>query len=187
MENIKAIGSRCSILLKNNIFSLVILPTDNKRKTLLLALWLFAWTTGGVIIMFNYFTLTQESAKLFLIIWLGFWAYFEYKIFRVFMWKQFGKEKLWIKNGTLFYQHNINGRGKIKEFDLNLVTDLELIEVDERDFADVFAQSFWVKGGERIVFKCQDKFIKFGMQLSNEDSYKIILELKKQLNKKPSK
>jgi len=187
MENIKAIGNRCSILIKNNVFSLVILPTESKQKTILLLVWLLAWTIGGVIIMFNYFNLTQESAKLFVIIWLGFWAYFEYKIFKVFMWKQFGKEKLWIKNGTIYYQHNINGRGTIKEFDLNLVSDLDLIELDERNFADVFAQSFWVKGGERIVFNCQDKFVKFGMQLSNEDSTKIISDFKKYINKKPSK
>ena len=187
MENLKAIGKRCSILIKNNVFSLVILPTESKQKTILLLLWLLAWTIGGFIIIFNYFSLTQQSAKLFVIIWLGFWAYFEYKIFRVFMWKQFGKEKLWIKNGTIFYQHNINGKGKTKEFDLNLVSDLDLIELDERNFADVFAQSFWVKGGERIVFTCQDKFVKFGMQLSNEDSNKIISDLKKHFNKKTSK
>lgn len=187
MEKLKGIGTRCSVLIKNNIFSLVILPTADKKKAWLLLLWLLAWTVGGVIIMFNYFSITQQSAKLFLIIWLCFWAYFEFKIFKVCLWKLFGKEKLWIKNGTIYYQHNVNGKGKTKEYDLNLISDLELIPLDERNFADVFAQSFWVKGGERIVFKCQDKFVKFGMQLSNEDSYRIIVELKKQLNKKPSK
>jgi hypothetical protein len=80
-------------------------------------LWLLAWSVSGVIVIANYFTLQQESAKLCIVIWLAFWAYFEFKIIRVFMWKRFGKEKLWIKNGTLFYQQDINGKGKIKEFD----------------------------------------------------------------------
>lgn len=182
-EEIKKIGSRCSLLIKNNLFSLVVLPTDNKQKTWLLTLWLLAWTTGGVVVFFNYFTLTQQSAKLFVIIWLGFWAYFEYKIFRVCMWKQFGKEKLWIKNGTIYYQHSVNNRGKINEYDFNLISDLEIIPLDERNFADVFAQSFWVKGGERIVFTCQSKHVKLGMQLSNDDANKIILELKKWITK----
>ncbi len=181
MENIKAIGKRCSILLKDNVFSLVILPTDDKRKTWLLFLWLLAWTVGGVIVLVNYFTLKdlQQSVKLFMIIWLGFWAYFEFKIFRVFMWKQFGKEKLWIKNGTIYYQHSVNNKGKIKEFDLNLISDLDFISLDNRNFADVFAQSFWVKGGERIKFTSQGKEVKFGMQLSDEDAKKILVELKR--------
>jgi hypothetical protein len=181
MKNIKAIGLRSSILIKNNVFSLVILPTVHKQKTLLLILWFFAWTTGGIIVMLNYPSLTEERAKLFVIIWLGFWAYFEYKIFRVCLWKQFGKEKLWIKNGIVFYQQSVNGKGKINEYDLNLITNIELIEVDEKNFGDFFSKSFWVKGGERICFTCQTKLVKLGMQLSHEESIEIIAEIKKYL------
>jgi len=181
MENVKVIGTRSSILSKEGVFSLVILPTDNKRKTNLMFFWLFAWTVSGFIVIANYFKLTQDSAKLFVIIWLGFWAYFEFKIARVYMWKRFGKEKLWIKNGTLYYKQDINGRGKTKEYDLNLISKLELIELEKGNFADVFSQTFWVKGGERIGFECQSKYIKFGMQLSDDDAKKIISELNKKI------
>lgn len=179
MENLKVIGKRTSILIKDSVFSLVILPTADKRKTNLLFLWLMAWTVSGIIIITNYFKLTQENAKLMIIVWLAFWAYFEFKIIRVYMWKRFGKEKLWIKNGSLFYQQDINGRGKIKEFDANLISDIELIELTRGDFADYFNQSFWVKGGERIIFSCQSKFIKFGLQLEDDEAKKVIAELKK--------
>jgi len=181
MENIKVIGDRSSILTKESLFSLVILPTGDKKKTNLMFLWLFAWTVSGAIIIANYFTLTNQSTKLFVIIWLAFWAYFEFKIARVYMWKRFGKEKLWIKNGILNYKQDINGRGKTKEYDINLVKDIELIPVESTNFADVFNQSFWVKGGERIGFTCQSKYVKFGLQLSDDDAKKIISELKKQL------
>ncbi|MBL7937189.1 MAG: hypothetical protein JNM51_15380, partial [Bacteroidia bacterium] len=91
MENVQVIGKRSSILIKDQVFSLVILPTDDKKKVNLMFLWLLAWSVSGVIVIANYFTLQQESAKLFIIIWLAFWAYFEFKIIRVFMWKRFGK------------------------------------------------------------------------------------------------
>ncbi len=180
-ENVQVIGKRSSIYIKDNVFSLVILPTAEKKKTSLLFLWLFAWSVSGFIILINYFKLTNDNAKLMIIIWLGFWAYYEFKIIRVYMWKRFGKEKLWIKKGVLHYQQNINGRGKIKEFDLNLISDWDVIKVEQANIADYFSQTFWVKGGERIEFICQGKLIKFGMQLPDEDAIKILSVIKKQL------
>ena len=180
-ENIQVIGKRSSIFIKDNVFSLVILPTAEKKKTNLLFLWLFAWSVSGIIILVNYFKLNNDNAKLMIIIWLGFWAYFEFKIIRVYMWKRFGQEKLWIKNGVLHYQQNINGRGKIKEFDLNLISDWDVIKVEQANIADYFSQTFWVKGGERIEFICQGKLIKFGMQLPDEEATKILAAIKKQL------
>ena len=183
MENIQLISKRSSVLIKDGVFSLVILPTEDKKKTNLLFLWLLAWTISGFIVIGNYFTITQDKAKLLLIIWIAFWAYFEFKIIRVFMWKRFGKEKLWIKNGLLLYKEDINGRGKIKEFDLNLISNLELITLTNGSIADTFSQTFWVKGGERIQFTCQSKVIKFGMQLADDEAKKIISALNKQLKK----
>jgi hypothetical protein len=184
MENIQAIGKRSSILIKDKVFSLVILPTDDKKKVNLLFMWLLAWSVSGVIVIGNYFTLKQESAKLFIIIWLAFWAYFEYKIVRVYMWKRFGKEKLWVKNGFLHYQQDINGRGKIQEFDLNLVSEFGLVELTRGSIADTFSQTFWVKGGERIEFNCQTKVVKVGMQLSDDEAIKICTALNKFLKNK---
>lgn len=184
MENIQVISKRSSVLIKNQVFSLVILPTDDKKKTNWMFLWLLAWSVSGVIVMANYFTLTQDKAKLMLIIWLAFWAYFEFKIIRVYMWKRFGKEKLWIKNGKLLYQQDINGRGKVKEFDLNLVSDFSIVALTPGSIADTFSQTFWVKGGERIEFTCQSKLIKLGMQLDDDEAKKIITALNKFLKSK---
>ena len=99
------------------------------------------------------------------------------------MWKRFGKEKFWIKNGTIHYQQDINGRGKVKQYDAHLITDLIVINIEKTNFADSFNQSFWVKGGERLEFLCQGKKLKFGMQLPDEDALKIMAELKKFLKK----
>lgn len=179
MENLKVIGKRISVLKKDNTFSLVILPTGDKKKTMLLFLWLLAWSVSGVIIIGNYFTLTNEKAKMMIIVWLGFWAYFEYKIVKVFMWKRFGQEKLWIKNGILHYQQSVNGKGKIQEFDINLVSDWRIIPLDNASFVDQFNQTFWVKGGERLEFTCQGRVIKFGFQILDDDANLVFKEIKK--------
>lgn len=80
----KIIGERINILKKDNLLSIVILPTTDKKKLGLLFLWLMAWTVCGIIKLANYFRLTEQGAKLFVIIDLSFWAYFEYSITKAF-------------------------------------------------------------------------------------------------------
>jgi hypothetical protein len=115
----------------------------------------------------------------FIIVYLAFWFYFEFKITRAFLWRKFGKEKLWIKHGKLFYQREVSGKGKIAEYDLELVNDLQLIEISHASFADQINQSFWIKGGERLAFQYQAKTVQFGMQLSDEEAREVLKEMKR--------
>jgi hypothetical protein len=174
----QVVSDRVSILEKDNIFSLVILPTTDKKKLWLMFLWLLAWTICGVIVFGNYFNITNKEAKVFIIVYLSFWAYFEFKIVRAYTWKKFGKEKLWIKKGKLQYQREVSGKGKIREFDLELVNDLQMIEVSPTSFADNINQSFWIKGGERLEFQCQSKTIRFGMQLNDKETKDVYKALR---------
>lgn len=173
----KVIGERISILKKENVLSIVILATNDKTKLRIMFLWLMAWTVCGLIVFANYFKATDQNAKLFIIIYLAFWLYFEFNIIRTFMWKRNGKEKLWIKDGKLHYQREINGKGKIQEFDLNLISPLELLELKPTRFADTINQSFWIKGGERLQFFSQSKVVLLGMQISDEEAKKIMKDI----------
>lgn len=177
----KVIGERISILKKEDLLSVVILPTTDRKKLALLFLWLFAWTICGVIVLMNYFKLAEQQAKLFVIVYLSFWAYYEFKIGRTFIWKKWGKEKIWVQNGLLHYQKEVNGKGKIEEFHPDLINNLRLVETNEKSFADNFNESFWVKGAERIEFDCGEKNIRFGLQLTTEEARAILSELKKVL------
>ncbi len=180
----KLISERVSVQEKDNVLSVVMLPTTDKKKLNLMLLWLLAWTGCGVIVFINYFKLNNQDAKLFIIIYLSFWFYFEYKIARAWIWKKFGREKIWLKNGKLFLQKEINGSGKIKEYEIDLVNDVKLIELSHASFADTINQSFWIKGGERIQFQYMAKTITFGMQLSDKEAYDVIRELKSYLKNK---
>lgn len=173
----KVIGDRVSILKKDNLLSIVILPHKDQRKLLLLFFWLMAWTVCGIIVFVNYFQIPDKNAKLFIVVYLSFWAYYEYKVIRAFMWRKSGKEKLWITDGVVHYQQEVNKRGKIQKFDYSLIQDLMLIEQKELSFSEVINNSFWIKGGERIAFSCQHKTIRFGMQLTEKEAKAIIHEI----------
>lgn len=175
---VKVISERISILKKEGLLSIVILPTTEKKKLWVMFLWLMAWTVCGVIVFANYFRLQTENEKLFVIIYLSFWAYFEFKIFRAFTWKRWGKEKLWIEDNVLHYQREINKRGKINEYSLELVQDMKISEIDEGNFFQFINQSFWVKGGEKLQFSYQSKTIRFGMQVSENEAKSLLKEVK---------
>lgn len=173
----KVIGDRISILTKEGVLSIVILPTANKTKLVLMFLWLLAWSVSGIIVITNYFRINDPDQKLFILIFLSFWAYFEFNILRAFIWKKFGKEKLWIQNGILYYQREINKKGKINEYNLSLISPLQLIELKPTRFADTINQSFWVKGGERIEFASQSVLVQLGLQISDKEAKIIISEV----------
>lgn len=173
----KVIGERISILKKEHVVSVVILPTTDKNKLRLLMLWLIAWTVCGIIVFANYFKITDYNSKLFIIIYLSFWFYFEFNIMRAFIWKKFGKEKLWIQDGVLRYQREVNKKGKIQEYNLDLISKLQLVELKPTRFSDIVNQSFWVKGGERLEFSSQARMVRLGMQITDEEARSIIKEI----------
>lgn len=175
----KVLGDRISILKREGLLSIVILANADKKKIGLLFLWLFAWTVCGLIVIFNYFTIKEQQAKLFIIIYLSFWLYFEYKILKAFIWRKYGKEKIWVQNGKLNYQKEVNGKGKIKQFDTYLIDQLTVIELTNTSWADSINQSFWVKGGERLSFQYQGKTIIFAMQISDNEARNLFSELKR--------
>jgi len=171
----KIISDRISVIKKEGLLSIVILPTTDKKKLGFMFLWLTAWTICGLIVFANYFNVRDQNAKLFIIVYLSFWAYYEFKIARAFIWKRWGKEKLWIQKGILHYQREIRKKGKVKEYNLELINDLKLIETSENNFSDFIGQSFWIKGGERMELNYQAKTVLFGMQLKTEEA-KILLK-----------
>ncbi len=178
VQFMKVLGDRISILKKEGLLSIVILANADKKKLGLLFLWLFAWTVCGLIVFFNYFTIREQQAKLFIIVYLSFWLYFEYKILRAFIWRKYGKEKLWVQGGKLHYQKETNGKGKTAQYDTYLISDLKVIELTNTSWTDSINQSFWVKGGERLSFQHQGKTILFGMQISDKEAQHLFSELK---------
>jgi hypothetical protein len=179
----KLLGERISMVKKENLLSIVILANNSKGKLAAMFLWLLAWSVCGLIVMINYFQITDEKAKLFMIVYLSFWAYFEVSILRAFIWRKYGKEKIWIKQGLFCYQREVNGRGKIREFNPELIREFKILDVRATNLIDSLNQSFWVRGGERLELMHQAKTLRFGMQISDEQARNVFNEIKDFLTK----
>lgn len=171
------IGKRISTIKEGDTASFVILPSDANWKVYLLFAWFFLWTLSGVIVAANYFTL-NANMKLVVIMWMAFWAYFEFTIGKAFLFRRFGKEKLWVKGGKFYYWRDIAGRGKKLEFDKELIRDFEVVKKDKKDFFGSMNESFWVIGGESLIFNYGAKTYRMGIQLPEEDARELLRQVK---------
>lgn len=175
---IEMIGKRVSVFKSDDVHSYVIQPTDVKWKLHLLFAWFFLWTVSGVIVMVNYFSVPNANIKIIVIVWLAFWAYFEFKIGKAFLFRKFGKEKIWIKKGMFNYWRDVAGKGKKLSFEAGLVKNIQPAEKNKKDFFQFMNESFWVIGGESISFEYGAKIYRMAIQLEEEDARELVRQLK---------
>jgi hypothetical protein len=184
-SDLKYIGRRISWTKKNGEASFAIVASVDNWKRNLLFFWLLAWTASGVIVFLNYLSLPagsdeQSKQKLLVFVWLCFWAYFEYKIAKAFIWRNSGVEKLWLKNDNLYMKRQVGTKGRVKIYEADVVKDLRIYE-GESDLAKTFSRSYWVVGGETLAFDYFGKTIRFAMQLDENDAAELLKVLKNEL------
>jgi hypothetical protein len=176
------IGKQISINRQESVLSIVILSVKEKAKNIALLAWLFLWSVCGVIVFTQYFITSDLNIKAVIIVWLGFWIYFEYKIVRAYLWRKQGKELIKIKEGKMLYKKAISGKEKIKDFFLENIKNIRLIEIQENSFMEIIGNSYWTISGEKIAFDYLGSEIRLGLQLSDEDAKALIKLLKSKLS-----
>src|SRR4051812_41189623 len=172
------IGKRISVKRTDDEVSIVILSSVDKKKNMLLFVWFLLWTISGIIVMSQFFLVKDENTRAAMLVWMAFWAYFEYKIFKVYFWRKYGVEKIKIRQGKLFYKRDVAGKGKIKEYPVNEIKQLRVKEASEKSFAETLNQSYWVIAGEALLFDHNNRDVKFGIQLDDADANAVLKVIK---------
>jgi hypothetical protein len=180
MSKIKQIGERISISKKDDSTSIIIYPEKSKINQTILLIWFILWTAGGLIMLIGRQLGYYSAPKTYVLVWMAFWLYFEYVTAYALIWRSFGFERLLIKNNKLYLKNEIRGKGKIKTYDIEFIKDLQLVPIDERSFAKVMSDSYWMPGGEKLYFWYQGKQIRFGQQLNENDSKELLKFLKRE-------
>jgi len=181
MSKIKQIGERISISKKDDSTSIIIYPEKSKINQTILFIWFILWTAAGVIMLIGRQLGYYSAPKTYVLVWMAFWLYFEYVTAYALIWRSFGFERILIKNNKLYLKNEIRGKGKLKIFDIEFIKDLQLVSIDERSFAKVMSDSYWMPGGERLYFWYQGKQIRFGQQLNENDAKELLKFLKREL------
>ena len=175
------IGNRISIKRIENETSIVILSFSDKFKNKLLLTWLILWTISGLIVLSQFFTFTDPNTKIAIIVWMGFWIYFEFKIWSAYLWRKNGKETIRIKNDKLFYKRDSLGTNKFKTYGTDFIKELRILETEENSFFENLNNSYWVVAGEKVAFDFYGKEIKIGIQLTDNEAKSLLKVLQTKL------
>ncbi len=155
-----------------------------KWQESLLFVWVIAWSLCGVFIVQYLFGDWAKEQKLFLLVYLAFWGFFEYKAVHAYLWRKFGFEHITLENGELFLKNDILGKGKPTKYFTQNIKEFGWINADKKSFGNVYFSSFWMVGGETIGFVHLGQKVAFGRQLDEKEAVKLIGVLRKYFKKK---
>lgn len=152
-------------------------------KVTALTAWLAAWLFCGVVVIYELMHTEQREMKLFLVVFLVFWAYFMWKISRVWRYRKGGYEALDIGPDKVTLTRKTGGAPKSTVFSVDEIGAPEKVPISEKSFTYIYENQWWVLGGERIGIKTDRRYIRFGMQLDARETAEVLGFLKTRLSK----
>lgn len=141
---------------------------SDPSKTNLLLLWLVAFTACGIIVFLEFFKPQPGDMKIYLFVFMAFWAYFEFRILKAYRWRKYGRELIKIKGERLTLVRETAGRGVEHVYNTTMVRNFRRAAKKE-GFAEAMSTSYWIIAGETLSFDHMGKEVYFGLQLEEKD------------------
>lgn len=173
-KDIKFISERVSYLKTEDELTIIITGKIDRAKETLLLTWLLAWSFCGIFIISQLFMDYTREEKLYFIVFISFWAFFEYKILKVYRWRKWGKEYLRLTNEKLTIKKSITDYAKADEYFTDNIKNWGIVPKSKTNFFQIMEKSFWVLGDDCIQFDYQTKTVQFGMQLESKEINSIL-------------
>ncbi|MCG8573970.1 MAG: hypothetical protein MI810_03735 [Flavobacteriales bacterium] len=199
----KWIGDRISTEDHPNDTTIIIYPIKKRVREILLTAWVLSFTLVGLYLIYILSTgvenlnapedWTEEdyrNQKVYLIVFIGFWAYFEYKTLKALLWYKFGKELIRIDTEALHVKRSIFSYGKSHRFFFENIKEFGAQERNETSFGQYFENAYWTVGTDAIGFKHFGKSKSFGRKLDEKSTRLLIRFIDdriKKLRKKKAK
>jgi hypothetical protein len=169
MSDIKYLSPGISYYKKESETTLIILPRLTTKQEALLTAWLFCWTICGVFFIWQLFGNYSKEQKLYFVILISFWAYYEYRIGYTWLWKKYGMELFKFDNEAMYYKRSLKKYGKVYKYYYENINNFKADEIKPQTFSSVLENSFWVIGGEKLSFNYLSDRIRVGIQLKSDE------------------
>ncbi|MFT6716836.1 MAG: hypothetical protein ACJA0Q_001484 [Saprospiraceae bacterium] len=182
------IGKQIQIEKDKDSLKVEIFPNPGSKDKLILILWIIGWSLCGlaVIAQLLFYLDAYESKQIaFLLIYLSFWGYLEFKVLYAFSWNKRGKELIEIIDGKFSYTKLMGKRGLPFECEKNLLSKFAYEESTENGIWNDINRAAWMVAGEVIQYKTDDKLRRLGLKLPKKDAVKLAELLNKYLVKLP--
>lgn len=174
----KQIGERVTFSKSKERLHVAIHQRVPAWQTALLGLWLAGWTFCGVVFLYFLAQSQTQGEHVMMLICVAVWAYFEFRVGRVLLWRLKGVEHITIRPGELEIRNALLGKGKANVFKLQHVHKFTESKESTRNFLAFLDNSFWIMGGDRFQFTYLDKTYLMGKYLSDKDvrSLKMVFD-----------
>lgn len=194
----KNIGTRISYFDEKKSCSVIIYPSRKRWKEALLFAWLMAYSFVGIYMMYLLFfgmdtidnsTLEGDkeeilkNQKIYLSVFIAFWAYFEYKVVRGFLWLIKGKELIRIEGGQIIIKNSIFGYGKAQKYFVDNIKDFSMVEHKTFSFGFDYENAFWRQGTDSLIFSVGGKSVGFAKKVSEKEANLLMRLLKDRIKK----
>ncbi|MFD1551304.1 hypothetical protein DNU06_12715 [Putridiphycobacter roseus] len=197
----KSIGNRILVIDEKDNCKVIISPLKERWKEALLFAWLMAFTIIGFYMIYLLFfgmdsidnsqiegdiTEVLRNQKIYLLVFVAFWMYFEFKVLKGFLWLWKGKELIQITKDEITIKHGIFSYGKANKYFIDNVKNFDLVEHKTFSFGFDYENAFWRQGTDALIFDANGKSIGFGKKLNEKDA-KLLWRLLKDRIKKLAK
>ncbi len=181
--SIKYIGERISYQQEEDRLSIVVLGKEEGSRPTQRMLWLFAWLIIGFYITSEVKTLeAQDDLRPFLFTFLGFWAYYLFRVLRALYWQWKGRESILLKADGIFIKEAFGSLGKTYCHPLANVNLMEPRTKNE-GFFSIFEESFWSIGMGELQFVVDGRTYLFGKRISESEGKAIMKVFNEALKK----
>jgi hypothetical protein len=174
-------SDRISLNKKPEYLEIVINGSVPSQQKMILIAWLIAWTGSGIYVFSQMFS-QKGDTLIFMIVWMFFWLYFEYRIAKAWLWRSYGKEVMQIRKNEIKLLIDVPLGKKEVTFSTDGLSGWHNLEKDKSAFVRNFYSAFWNIGGETIGFFHKTKLHVFARQISETDADALLSIIKRQLN-----
>jgi hypothetical protein len=172
------ISTRISILEQENKLSIVIFSYRSKLKNVLMVAWMITFSICGVLAISEFRVAADHDRKLFWLVFISFWVYFELVVLKAFLWRLRGKEKIVITKDAVKIKRDITGLERYKEYRVEQIADWKRISRDGSSILNAYENAYWFVGGECIAFDYYGREVRIGSQLSEEETGELLGKIK---------
>jgi len=156
----------------------------------LLSIWLLLWLSLEVVVLYFWTQEpTQGNAGIGYAIYSAFWAFFAFRIGKVWMWRRRGKELIVVNRKGMSIALAFGQRGLPDFFAHGRYNTPKRIQENPQQILRTFEKAFWSLGGETLQFDAGKRTMVMGKQLSEKDAnalLKMMAGACKRLSSKPS-
>jgi hypothetical protein len=137
----------------------------------MLSIWMVMWLCLEAAVLYFWLQGSSEgNAAVGYAIYSAFWAFFAFRIGKVWLWRVRGSEVILIDRRGISVAMVFGQRGLPDFFAHGAYKGLSRVEENPTQILRTFEQAFWSMGGETLKFSGGKRTMVFGKQLTDRDA-----------------